>query len=244
MEETRLNKYLSAAGICSRREADRRIEAGRVTVDGQRAVVGTTILPGQQVCLDGKPVTLAEERILLLVHKPKGIVCTTDRQEPDNIIDYLGYPKRIYPIGRLDKDSHGLLLMTNVGSLHNEITRAANGHEKEYLVTVDRRIDAGFVQRLQEGVWLPELHCTTMPTEVRKLSDKTFSIVLRQGKNRQIRRMCRELSYRVRDLKRIRVMHFLLDGIEEGQYRPATAEEWELLERSIKKRESDADERA
>lgn len=235
MEEMiRLNKFLSAAGICSRREADRMIDAGRVTVNGQLATVGMTIHSGQQVCMDGKLVDASEkEKILLLVNKPIGIVCTAERQEKDNIIDFLNYPKRIYPIGRLDKDSHGLLLMTNVGELHNEITRAANGHEKEYVVTVDRRIEAEFVRKMAAGVYLPELKCKTMPAKVRKLSDKTFSIVLKEGKNRQIRRMCRALDYRTRDLKRVRVMHFLLDGIAEGQYRAATDAEWKKLEESI-----------
>lgn len=235
MEETmRLNKFLSAAGVCSRRKADQMIEAGRVTVDGQAATVGMTVWQGQRVCVDGMPVDgLEEEKVLLLVNKPLGIVCTAERQEKNNIVDFLNYPKRIYPIGRLDKDSHGLLLMTNVGGLHNEITRAANGHEKEYVVTVDRRIEADFVRKMAAGVYLPELGCKTMPAKVRKLSDKTFSIVLKEGKNRQIRRMCRALDYRTKDLKRVRIMHFRLDGIAEGQYRAATEAEWKELERVV-----------
>ena len=235
MEETmRLNKFLSAAGVCSRRGADRLIAAGRVSVDGQPASVGMVINTGQQVSVDGQPVAgVLQKRILLLVNKPIGIVCTAERQEKHNIIDFLNYPERIYPIGRLDKDSHGLLLMTNVGELHNEITRAANGHEKEYIVTVDRRIEADFVRKMAAGVYLPDLGCRTMPTKVQKLSDKTFSIVLKEGKNRQIRRMCRALDYRTKDLKRVRIMHFQLDGIAEGQYRAATEAEWKILEERI-----------
>lgn len=231
----RLNKYLSAAGVCSRREADRLIEAGRVSVDGQTASVGMVIETDCHVSVDGQPVSgVVKKDILLLVNKPMGIVCTAERQEKHNIIDFLDYPERIYPIGRLDKDSHGLILMTNVGSLHNEITRAANGHEKEYIVTVDKRIEADFVQKMAAGVYLPELGCKTMPAKVQKLSEKTFSIVLKEGKNRQIRRMCRALSYRTRDLKRIRIMHFRIDGIAEGQYRPATEAEWTMLKQAVK----------
>ena len=234
-EGTRINKYLSAAGFCSRRQADRLIEEGRVEVGESVATLGTKVLPKDTVYVDGKPVVGDEpQEVLLLVNKPKGIVCTAEKREKDNIIDFLHYPTRIYPIGRLDKDSHGLILMTNVGSLHNEITRAANGHEKEYLVKVNKRIDGRFIRHMEEGVYLPELDLTTAPAEVWKRSDNVFSIVLREGRNRQIRRMCRELSYRVLDLERIRVMHFQIDGIPEGQYRKATAREWAELRRRIK----------
>ena len=234
MEGTRLNKYLSEMGICSRRAADALIEEGRVLVDGERASKGARVYFGQEVSVDGEKVCAeAKPPVLLLVNKPVGIVCTNDKREKDNIIDFLGYPKRIYPIGRLDKDSHGLILMTNVGRLHNEITRASGGHEKEYRVRVNRRIEADFIKKMSEGVYLSELSCMSAPARVKKLSEKTFSIILTQGKNRQIRRMCKELGYGVVDLCRLRVMHFLLDGIAEGHYRPATAEEWRILEQKI-----------
>ena len=225
----RLNKYLSAAGFCSRRAADRLIASGRVTVDGMTAGVGTVMEEDALVCVDGEPVSGRPEEVLLIVHKPVGIVCTAERREKDNIIDFLRYPTRIYPIGRLDKDSHGLILMTNVGALHNEITRAANGHEKEYEVTVNRAISGQFLARMAEGVYLSELDYQTRPAAVRRLGERTFSITLTEGKNRQIRRMCEELGYRVRDLMRTRVMGFTLDGIPEGGYRPANEREWDVL---------------
>lgn len=230
----RLNKYLSSIGVCSRRHADRMIEEGRVTVDGKIAELGMSVLLGQQIEIDGKPVEQKnDERVLLLVNKPEGIVCTAERSEPDNIIDFLSFPSRIYPVGRLDKDSHGLILMTNIGSLCNEITRAANGHEKEYIVKVDKRISSDFVKNMEKGVYLPELEVTTMPAKVKKLSEKEFSIILKEGRNRQIRRMCRQLGYRVSDLERIRVMDFKLDGIEEGKYRRASEKELEVLDMLI-----------
>ncbi|MBR1629315.1 MAG: pseudouridine synthase [Lachnospiraceae bacterium] len=236
IEGIRLNKYLSGMGVCSRREADRMMAEGRIRIDGETVGPGARIFLGQQVELDGNVLQTKDAepgRVLLLCNKPMGIVCTTDRREKDNIIDFIHYPERIYPIGRLDKDSHGLILLTNVGYLHNEITRAAGGHEKEYLVRVDRRITADFVRRMSSGVYLSELSCMTAPAKVKKLSERTFSIVLTQGKNRQIRRMCRECSYGVVDLERIRVMHFTLEGLSEGEFRAATEEEWKLLDAKI-----------
>ena len=229
-EPIRINKYLSAAGFCSRRRADSLIDEGRVTIDGKIALKGTMVTPEQIVYVDGIPVENKDRKdILLLVNKPKGIVCTAQSKEENNIIDFLNYPRRIYPVGRLDKDSRGLILMTNVGELHNEITSVSNMHEKEYIVTVNKRIDAGFIKNMSEGVYLKDLEQMTLPAQVKKLSERTMSIVLHEGKNRQIRRMCNALSYRVLDLKRIRIMHFLLDGIEEGSYREATKDEWERL---------------
>ena len=229
-EPIRINKYLSAAGFCSRRRADSLIDEGRVTIDGKIALKGTMVTPEQIVYVDGIPVENKDRKdILLLVNKPKGIVCTAQSKEENNIIDFLNYPRRIYPVGRLDKDSRGLILMTNVGELHNEITSVSNMHEKEYIVTVNKRIDAGFIKNMSEGVYLKDLEQMTLPAQVKKLSERTMSIVLHEGKNRQIRRMCNALSYRVLDLKRIRIMHFLLDGIEEGSYREATQDEWERL---------------
>lgn len=213
------------------------IEEGRVSIEGEPAVLGALIVPGQRVSIDGVLVEdKISERVLLLVNKPVGIVCTAERSEPDNIIDFLQFPERIYPIGRLDKDSHGLILMTNIGSLCNEITRAANGHEKEYIVTVDKRISPGFISKMQSGIYLSELDVVTMPAEVRKISEKRFSIVLKEGRNRQIRRMCKEEGYRVRDLERIRVMSFTLEGIEEGKYRKADQRELEALDELINRR--------
>ncbi len=215
----RINKYLSEAGVCSRRQADRLIEEGRVTIDGEKALTGSKVMPGMQVELDGKALSPVEEEVFLLFHKPKGIVCTAEKREKDNVIDYLNYPTRIYPVGRLDKDSHGLLLLTNQGQMANAILKAANAHEKEYVVRVNKPITGAFLMHMAQGVYLSELDKTTAPAQVKKTSDKEFSIILTQGLNRQIRRMCKELGYRVVDLFRIRVMDFTLDGIPEGEYK-------------------------
>lgn len=225
----RLNKYLSEAGVCSRREADRRIEAGDVLVDGRPAKVGEQIAPGAKVVFCGREVEPEEERILLLYHKPKGIVCTAEKREKNNVIDHLAYPKRIYPVGRLDKDSSGLLLLTNQGELVNEIMRARKYHEKEYIVTIREDVTADFIRRMSEGVFLPELEVRTRKCKVKKIERHTFSIILTQGLNRQIRRMCQVCQAKVVDLKRIRIMNFRLDGIEEDSFRPATEAEWNAL---------------
>ncbi len=232
-EMIRLNKYLSEAGVCSRREADRRIETGDVMVDGRVAVVGQRISPKQRIVFCGKEVVPEEERILLLFHKPVGVVCTDDKREKARLAEYLHYPKRVFPIGRLDKNSRGLLLLTNRGDLVNAIMRARNYHEKEYVVRIDGEVNGEFLRRMQAGVYLPELDVTTRPCEVKRMDGHTFSIILTQGLNRQIRRMCEALSCRVTDLKRVRIMDFVLDGIEEGKYRDATAEEWQRLEKAI-----------
>ncbi len=234
MEETvRLNKYLSEAGVCSRREADRRIEAGEVTVDGVKASVGQRILLSQRVFFCGKEVVPEEERLLLLFNKPVGVVCTDDKREKDRLANYLKYPKRVFSIGRLDKNSRGLLLLTNRGELVNAIMRARNYHEKEYVVRIDGEVSGEFMRRMQKGVYLPELDVTTRPCMVKKIDAHTFSIILTQGLNRQIRRMCEALSCKVLDLKRIRIMDFTLDGIGEGKYRMATAEEWLRLTEAL-----------
>ncbi len=235
MEETvRLNKYLSEAGVCSRREADRRIEAGEVTVDGTVAVVGQRILPSQKVVFCGKEVVPEEERILLLFHKPVGVVCTDEKKEKARLSGFLKYPKRVFPIGRLDKNSRGLLLLTNRGELVNAIMRARNYHEKEYVVRIREEVNGEFLRRMQKGIYLPDLDVTTRPCVVKRMDEHTFSIILTQGLNRQIRRMCAALSCHVTDLKRIRIMNFRLDGIGEGKYRKATAEEWQILEEAIR----------
>ena len=223
----RLNKYLSEAGVCSRREADRYVEAGRITVDGQPASMGQKIMPGQRVCLDGKPVKKAgkteDRRILIAVNKPKGIVCTTSKKEKDNIIDFLDYPERIYPVGRLDKDSEGLLLLTNDGELMNEILKARNYHEKEYEVKVNRPVTNTFLKKMSSGV--PILDTVTRPCQVERTGEKSFRIVLTQGLNREIRRMCESLDYRVTDLKRTRIMNIRLGRLAVGSWRNVTGKE-------------------
>lgn len=225
----RINKYLSEAGICSRREADREIEAGNVWIGGRRAVPGDRVLPGEQVLFRGQPVEPEEEEILLAFHKPRGIVCTAEKREKDNIIDYIGFPKRIYPVGRLDKDSEGLLLLTNQGELVNRLLRAGNYHEKEYVVTVDREVTREFLDGICSGVYLAGLDVTTRRCSARKLSAHKFSIVLTQGYNRQIRRMCEAFGYRVKRLVRVRILNIELGNLPAGTYRELTQEETEEL---------------
>lgn len=228
MEGVRLNKFLSDAGICSRRQADLYIAEGKVTVDGLPAKEGMRVRPGQKVCFMGKPIKQKEECILLLVNKPKGIVCTTKGQK-NNIVDFLNYKERIYPVGRLDVASEGLLLMTNDGDLMDGILRARNYHEKEYIVTVNRKIDDKFIKAMRNGVYLKGLDVTTRPCKVKKIGADTFSIILTQGLNRQIRRMCEALDYRVVKLKRIRIMNLKLGELKKGQCRKATEGEFKEL---------------
>lgn len=231
-EPVRLNKYLSEAGVCSRREADRLIETGRVTVDGQRAQTGMRIVPGQVVKVGNKVVSKQDEMIVLAVNKPRGIVCTEERRERDSIVRFLNYPVRVTYIGRLDKDSHGLLLMTNNGDIINKMMRAANKHEKEYKVTVDKEITEDFLKKMAVGV--PILDTVTRPCTVKKIGKYTFSIILTQGLNRQIRRMCEALGYEVKDLLRVRVMNITLDGLKDGQYRKLTDQELNELYDQLK----------
>ena len=232
---TRINKWLSNAGICSRREADRMLEEGRITIDGVRAVPGSRLLPGQTVAIDGRPVHEdGARKVLIAFNKPKGIVCTTDtRREKDNIIDYIQYGSRIYPIGRLDKDSEGLILLTNDGSIVNGILRARNYHEKEYIVSVDKPVTAQFLQQMASGVQLEE--AVTRPCRVRRLAPRRFSIILTQGLNRQIQRMCQTLGWRVTDLRRIRIMNIELGSLETGKWRYVEGRELEELLRLIQK---------
>jgi 23S rRNA pseudouridine2604 synthase len=229
--EVRINKFLSEAGVCSRREADRQVEAGNVTIDGRVAQMGDKVAPGQTVCYQGVPVKKEEEMILLALHKPAGIVCTAEKREKNNVIDYLHYPKRVYPIGRLDKDSEGLLLLTNNGDIVNRMMRSGNMHEKEYLVTVNRPVTDAFVRGLAGGVPLVELGTTTRKCLVEKTGKKQLRIVLTQGLNRQIRRMCEYFGYRVERLVRVRVMNIRLGDLPVGQYREVTPQEYcELLQ--------------
>ena len=222
----RLNKYLSDAGVCSRREADRLVENGKVMVDGEVAVMGMQICPGQKVVCDGKPVGEKEKPVFLIVNKPRGIVCTTsDKDHAENIVEFLNYPQRIYPVGRLDKDSEGLLLMTNQGDIVNKILRGGNAHEKEYAVAVDHPVTEEFLKQMCEGVRIEDLDVTTKPCRAWKTGSHTFHIVLTQGLNRQIRRMCRALDYHVMNLKRVRIMNIQLGTLKRGEYRELTEKE-------------------
>lgn len=235
MEEgIRINKYLSEAGVCSRREADRRLELGHIRIGERTAEKGDRVLPGQQVYFCGKPVRKEEEAIILLVHKPVGVVCTTEKREKNNIINFLQYPKRIYPVGRLDKNSSGLLLMTNQGALVNKIMRAGNMHEKEYIVTVHKPITPEFLEGMAGGVPLADLDVVTRKCQVEKLGTRTFRIVLTQGLNRQIRRMCEYFEYRVVALKRVRIMNLELGDLEVGTYRKIAASELAELEKELR----------
>lgn len=222
----RINKYLSEAGYCSRREADKLIAAGRVTINGKVPEMGTKITINDVVRVDGEEVKNKKEAyVYLAFNKPIGIVCTTDTSvEKNNIIDFINYPKRIFPIGRLDKPSEGLILLTNDGDIVNKILRASNNHEKEYIVTVDKPISQTFINRMSSGIYLEDLGKTTKKCKVKKINSHTFSIILTQGLNRQIRRMCEYLTYEVKTLKRIRIMNIKMD-IPLGKYRELTKDE-------------------
>jgi len=234
----RINKYLSEVGFCSRRVADSLIEEGKVTINGEIPELGAKVEEGDQVEVEGKMIgkIIKQNNIYLAFNKPVGVVCTTDRKvEPDNIIDFIKYPKRIFPIGRLDKPSEGLILLTNDGDIVNKILRARNNHEKEYIVSVNRPINKDFIQRMSNGVKI--LNTITKNCFVEKLGPKKFKIILTQGLNRQIRRMCEALGYRVRSLKRVRIMNIKLD-VPTGKYRELSKEELlelnKLLENSSK----------
>lgn len=223
----RINKYLSEAGVCSRREGDRMLEQGRVCIDGFPAVPGARVLSGQAVTVDGKRVSKEEEEIYLAFYKPKGIVCTTANQENGekvvNVIDYIDYPKRVYPVGRLDQNSEGLLLLTNQGEVMEKILRSRFGHEKEYFVRVNKSVSDDFLEKMSSGV--PILDTVTKPCKIWREGEDSFHIILTQGLNRQIRRMCEALDYRVIQLRRDRVVNITLDGLRKGRYRRLTPEE-------------------
>ena len=233
MKETRINKYLSEAGFCSRRKADKLIDQGRVTINGKIPEMGTKVQPGDSVEVDGEAVTNENtEFVYLALNKPIGIVCTTDnRVEKDNIVDFVNYPERIFPIGRLDKPSEGLILMTNDGDIVNKILRARNNHEKEYIVTVDKKITQKFIDDMSNGV--PILDTVTRKCRVEQLNKNTFKIVLTQGLNRQIRRMCEYLGYEVIKLKRVRIMNIELTT-PIGEWRYLTVNELAELKELIK----------
>lgn len=231
---TRINKFLSEAGFCSRRAADKLIDAGRVTINGKVPEMGTKVEDGDEVRVDGKVVRNGEEELVYLAfHKPVGVVCTTDtKREKDNIIDYIGYPSRIFPIGRLDKPSEGLIFLTNDGDIVNKILRAKNNHEKEYVVRVNKPISGNFIRDMRNGV--PVLETVTNPCFVEQTGDREFRIILTQGLNRQIRRMCEYLGYEVKKLKRIRIMNMHLD-MPEGTWRDFRPEELQEMKRMLDK---------
>lgn len=231
-EQIRINKYISSCGFCSRRQADRYLEEGRVTIDGETAGVGDRVEPGQTVCVDGTKIRINEEKIVIAFHKPAGVVCTSSKKDKDNIIDYLHFDQRIYPVGRLDKESTGLILLTNDGELTDRILRGRNGHEKEYVVTVNKPISQEVIRAMEQGV--PILDTMTKPCRIRKLGERKFRMILTQGLNRQIRRMCEYFGYRVLTLKRVRIMNIELGQLPEGEWRYLTPKEREKLEKSMK----------
>ena len=233
-KEIRINKFLSEAGFCSRREADKLIDKNRVKINGKAPLIGTKVTPGDIVTVDKKVINVEKKKFVYLAfNKPKGIVCTTDvKREKNNIIDYLNYPKRIFPVGRLDKLSQGLIFFFFFGDIVNKILRASNDHEKEYLVTVDKTISKEFVQKMSSG--LPILGTITKKCEVEKIANKKFKIILTQGLNRQIRRMCEHLNYEVKHLKRVRIMNINLD-IREGEWRYITGKELKKMLQILKK---------
>lgn len=236
MEETvRLNKFLSEKGICSRREADRLVDEGKVMVNGVCAVMGQKVSSADEIVVDGKKVSTKQVKpVLIAVNKTAGIVCTTARFEGEkNIVDMVKYPTRIYPIGRLDKESEGLILMTNLGDLANEISKASNSHEKEYVVTVNNQVTESFLDKMRRGMHLEELNADTMPCVCTKTGNREFHIILKQGLNRQIRRMCAACGYRVETLKRIRIMNIHLGNIPQGNFRNVTDAEFDKLIKTL-----------
>lgn len=228
-EGIRINKYLSEAGYCSRREADKLIDNGFVTINDEIVTCGTKVYENDVVKCKGEVIFHNEEPVMLIYNKPTGVVCST--AEKDNIIDYIGYSKRIYPVGRLDKDSEGLILLTNQGDISDAILRAANHHEKEYIVRVNRPVDKEFLDGMQRGV--PILDTVTRPCKIRKIDDRKFSIIITQGLNRQIRRMCEYFDYRVVSLKRVRIMDINLGNLKSGQYIEMSKNEIENLRKKL-----------
>lgn len=233
----RVNVYISSSGFCSRRQADRYVLEGKVFVNGKQADVGQDVSDHDEVIVDGVKINKQVETIYLAFHKPIGVICTTDESIEGNITSYINYPERIFPIGRLDKDSSGLILLTNDGQIVNPILRKENGHDKEYVVTLDRPITDEFIKEMEEGVTIynPVTHqyTKTLKTKVKKLANKEISIILNQGLNLQIRRMAKALGYHVVKLKRIRIMHILLNQLKPGEYRHLTQNEQDELLNSV-----------
>lgn len=231
-DSIRINKALSEQGFCSRRQADTLIEQGRVTINGRKAVLGDRVLPSDEIQVDGKSANKKQEDVFIAFNKPVGITCTTDESIPGNIISYINHPERIFHVGRLDKPSEGLIFLTNNGDIVNKILRAGNQHEKEYIVTVDRPITEEFVKRMAGGI--PILGTVTKKCKVERLSRFVFKIILVQGLNRQIRRMCEYLGYEVTRLQRVRIMNITLEGIPEGKWRDLTAKELQEIEAMVR----------
>lgn len=230
MEKERLNKYLAACGLCSRREADKLIEEGRVNVNGKRAVAGMQVSSSDQILVNGKPVHGKDEKVVLAYYKPVGVTCTEkDKFADKKITDMVKFPVRVTYAGRLDKDSEGLMLLTNDGELINAMMRGSSGHEKEYVVRVNKEISEEFIKSMSEGVYLSELSVTTKPCKVSKIGKFTFKIILTQGLNRQIKRMVRELGYHVYAIKRVRIENITLDNLKSGQFRRLKNEELHTL---------------
>ena len=223
----RINKYISETGYCSRREADKLVESGRVTINGERAVLGSQAEPGDRVLIDGMALETGGKVVYIALNKPVGITSTTEAHIQGNIVDFVGHHERIFPIGRLDKDSEGLILLTNDGDIVNKILRAEGKHEKEYIVTVDRPVTPSFITGMSSGVKI--LGGRTLPCEVTRISERTFRIILTEGKNRQIRRMCSAFGYEVRSLQRIRVMNIRLGTLQTGEWRDLSAQEKQEL---------------
>lgn len=228
MEQKRLNKAISETGLCSRRAADKLIEDGKVLVNGSPAELGTKVSDNDEICVSGKIITKEVENIYLALNKPVGITCTTDIEIKGNIISFLNYPERIFPVGRLDKPSEGLIIMTNDGDIVNKILRSGNNHEKEYLVKVHKKVTGRFIERMANGV--PILDTITKKCRVKKTGDREFNIVLTQGLNRQIRRMCEHLGYNVLSLKRTRIMNITLGKLKKGEYRSITQSELQNMQ--------------
>jgi 23S rRNA pseudouridine2604 synthase len=236
----RINKYISEKGLCSRREADELISQGRVTINGEKASIGSKVFPGDIVKLGGKPLKPKDQPVYLAFNKPAGIVCTTDKKEKDNIVDFINYPRRIFPVGRLDKESEGLIFLTSDGDIVNKILRAGNNHEKEYVVTVDKPITEGFVDSMSKGVKI--LGTVTKKCKAAQLSKYVFRIILTEGMNRQIRRMCEVFGYEVVKLRRVRIMNVTLGSLPEGRWRHLTPSELKtinmLISNSVKTEEA------
>lgn len=229
-ELIRLNKYIADSGVCSRRKADELIEKGFVKVNGETALMGTKVSLSDEILVNGKMIKPIEEKVYLAFNKPIGITCTADEEDENNVIDFINYPKRITYCGRLDKDSEGLLILTNDGDIINMMMKAVNYHEKEYIVKVDKKVTKGFIKRMSEGVYLEELDTTTRQCKVKALDDdNSFQIILTQGLNRQIRRMCEALGFHVMSLKRVRVMNIKLGNLKSGKYRELTDQEIKIL---------------
>jgi 23S rRNA pseudouridine2604 synthase len=230
-ESTNLNKFISSTGICSRREAEKLIVAGRVTINGKITQLGNRVFEGDIVKVDGRPLKAKPKTLYIALNKPVGIVSTTDSKEKKNIVKYINHPERLFPIGRLDKPSEGLIFLTNDGDIVNKILRAGNNHEKEYIVTVDKTITEDFIKRMGNGI--PILGTITQKCKVEKISHNVFKIILTQGLNRQIRRMCEYLEYEVTKLKRTRIMNVSLDGLKYGDWRELTQKEVDTINQMI-----------